>query len=114
LFSAGLNLKEAMGLVPDLADCASDAARNRILQRTIADFQDCFQSVRRCRKPVIAALHGLCIGGGLDLATACDIRFAAADAQFSIHETKMSMVADLGTLQRLSRICGRGFVRDMS
>jgi enoyl-CoA hydratase len=114
VFSAGLNLKEAMGLIPDLADCASDAARNRILQRTIADFQDCFQSIRRCRKPTIAAVHGLCIGGGLDLATACDIRFCSSDASFSIHETKMAMVADLGTLQRLSRICGRGFVREMA
>jgi enoyl-CoA hydratase len=114
VFSAGLNLKEAMGLIPDLADCASDAARNRILQRTIADFQDCFQAIRRSRKPTIAAVHGLCIGGGLDLATACDIRLCASDAAFSIHETKMAMVADLGTLQRLSRICGRGFVREMA
>jgi enoyl-CoA hydratase len=114
VFSSGLNLESAMGLVPDLASCASEAARNAILQRTIVDFQQCFTAVRRCPKPVIAAIHGLCIGGGLDLATACDIRLCAADATFSIHETKMAMVADLGTLQRLSRICGRGFVREMA
>jgi len=114
VFSSGLNLKEAMGLIPDLASCASDAARNRILHRTITEFQECFSQVRRCPKPVIAAVHGLCLGGGLDLATACDIRLATADAMFGIQETKMAMVADLGTLQRMSRICGRGFVREMA
>jgi enoyl-CoA hydratase len=113
-FSSGLNLKEAKGLIPDLASCASDAARNRILRRTITEFQDCFSQVRRCAKPVIAAVHGLCLGGGLDLATACDIRMATADAIFGIQEPKMAMVADLGTLQRVSRICGRGFVREMA
>lgn len=113
-FSSGLDLKQATGLVPDLASCASTAARNRILHHTIQDFQDCFSQVRRCRKPTIASVHGLCLGGGLDLATACDIRLASADAVFGIQETKMAMVADLGTLQRISRICGRGFVREMA
>lgn len=114
VFSMGLNLKEAMGLIPDLASSASDAARNLALYRIIRDFQDCLSEVRRCPKPVVAAVHGMCLGGGLDLATACDIRLASADALFSIQETKMAMVADLGTLQRIGRLCGRGFVREMA
>jgi len=113
IFSSGLNLKEAMGLIPERRADLSDAARNRVLYRTIVDFQDCFNQVRRCRKPTIAAVHGMCIGGGLDLATACDIRLCAADAMFAVHETKMAMVADLGTLQRLTRIVGPGAAREM-
>jgi len=100
--------------IPDLASCASDAARNLALYRIIRDFQSCLSEVRRCPKPVVAAVNGMCLGGGLDLATACDIRLASADALFSIQETKMAMVADLGTLQRIGRICGRGFVREMA
>ena len=114
VFSTGLDLKEAMGLIPELSSTTSTAARNRALYRVIRDFQSCFVEVRRCTKPVVAAVHGMCLGGGLDLATACDIRLASADALFSIQETKMAMVADLGTLQRIGRICGRGFVREMA
>jgi len=57
-----------------------------------------------CRKPVIAAVHGACIGGGVDLITACDIRLASQDAYFSVREAKIGMVADLGTLQRIGRV----------
>lgn len=56
----------------------------------------------------------MCLGGGLDLATACDIRLCSADASFAVHETKVAMVADLGTLQRLGRIVGRGIAREMA
>ncbi|HYI12104.1 MAG TPA: crotonase/enoyl-CoA hydratase family protein [Thermoanaerobaculia bacterium] len=114
VFSVGLDLKEAMGLIPDLDATASTAARNRALYRIIRDFQSCFTAVRRCPKPVVVAIHGMCLGGGLDLATACDIRLASADALLAIQETKMAMVADLGTLQRIGRICGRGFIREMA
>jgi enoyl-CoA hydratase len=59
-------------------------------------------SVADCPKPVIAAVHGYCIGGGVDLISACDLRVASADMIFSVRETGMAMVADLGTLGRLS------------
>jgi len=55
---------------------------------------------------VIVAIHGFCIGGGVDLSCACDIRLASRDAVFSIRETRMAMVADLGTLQRMPYIIG--------
>jgi len=64
-------------------------------------------------KPVIAAVHGYCIGGGIDLITACDIRLAAADAVLSVRETKIAIVADVGTLQRLPGIVGEGHVAEL-
>jgi enoyl-CoA hydratase len=63
---------------------------------------------------VIAAVHGWCIGGGVDLISACDIRMASADAVFSVRETKIAIVADLGTLQRLPGIVGRGHVNELA
>ena len=71
-------------------------------------------SVAECPKPVIAAIHGYCIGGGVDLASACDIRVASADAVFSVRETKVAIVADLGSLQRLPRIIGKGHVAELA
>jgi enoyl-CoA hydratase len=63
---------------------------------------------------VIAAVHGRCIGGGIDLISACDIRLCSADAQFSVRETKIAIVADLGTLQRLPALVGQGHARELA
>ena len=71
-------------------------------------------SVADCPKPVVAAVHGYCIGGGVDLITACDVRLASADAVFSVRETKVAIVADLGSLQRLPRIIGAGHVAELA
>jgi enoyl-CoA hydratase len=78
----------------------------RRYQRTASCFAD-------TNKPVIAAVHGACIGGAMDLITACDLRVATADAVFSVRETRIAMVADVGTLQRLTRIVGDGAARDL-
>jgi enoyl-CoA hydratase len=63
---------------------------------------------------VIAAIHSHCIGGGIDLITACDIRIASRDAVFSIRETRMGIIADLGTLQRLPPIIGQGWFNELA
>eukprot|EP00041_Stephanoeca_diplocostata_P017448 m.351630 g.351630 ORF g.351630 m.351630 type:complete len:185 (-) comp20702_c0_seq18:121-675(-) len=68
--------------------------------------QDAFSAIEKCTKPTIAAIHGHCIGAGIDLASACDIRHASACAKFSIKEVDVGMAADLGTLQRMPKICG--------
>ncbi|MDQ5911203.1 MAG: hypothetical protein QG599_3300 [Pseudomonadota bacterium] len=112
VFSAGLNLNEAMDLLP--SSDMSEIRRRQRLGEIIRDFQDCFTQVQRCRQPVIAAVQGWCLGGGLDLATACDIRLGSADAQFAIHETRMAMVADLGTLQRITALVGKGMARELA
>ena len=67
-----------------------------------------------CRKPVIAAIDGWCIGGGLDLAAACDIRICSAQAKFSLREIRLAIVADIGSLQRLPPIIGQGHTRQLA
>lgn len=84
------------------------------LHDAILELQGAFDAVERCRKPVIAAVSGWCIGGGLDLAAACDVRLASADARFSLREVKLAIVADLGSLQRLPRIIGEGATRELA
>lgn len=70
----------------------------------VLKLQDSFTAIERARFPVIAAIHGACIGGGIDLITACDIRLASADATFGIEEINIGMAADVGTLQRLPKL----------
>jgi enoyl-CoA hydratase len=77
----------------------------RAYQRTCSGFAD-------TNKPVIAAVHGACIGAGMDLITACDIRLASVEATFSVRETRIAMVADVGSLQRLPRVIGDGAARE--
>jgi enoyl-CoA hydratase/carnithine racemase len=110
-FTVGLDLKAMSGGIIEGGNGAG--ARKRLLD-FILKIQRTVTSVARCEKPVIAVAHGWCIGGGIDLLTACDIRIAAADVTFSIRETKMAMVADVGTLQRLPGIIGRGQVAELA
>lgn len=114
-FTAGLDLEAAApDLRPDPEAARSPVTANQKLYRLIRGWQRAVAAPERCRVPVIAAVHGHCIGGGVDLATACDVRLAAADATFSIHETKIAIVADLGTLQRIGAIVGKGMAREMA
>ncbi|HTX63254.1 MAG TPA: enoyl-CoA hydratase-related protein, partial [Acidimicrobiales bacterium] len=114
-FSVGLDLK-AMGtlLVEPGGDGTSRAARAASARRSVLRMQAAISSVADCPKPVIAAVHGYCIGGGMDLVTACDVRLAATGAIFGIRETRMAIVADLGTLQRLPRIVAAGHVAELA
>jgi enoyl-CoA hydratase/carnithine racemase len=120
LFTAGLDLKSAGGLLTgDGAKSAdgrepSEATRNLKTYKTVRRLQDCFTALQVCRKPVIAAVHGKCIGGGLDLITAADVRLCTADAEFSIFETRIAITADVGTLQRITPIVGKGIAREMA
>ena len=91
----------------------SDVAKRLNTYKQIKLMQHTFSSIADNVKPVIAAIHGHCIGAGVDLATACDIRLAAADAVFSVRETKIAMVADVGTLQRLPMIIDPGKVAEL-
>jgi enoyl-CoA hydratase len=112
-FSFGLDLRAAMTeLGPHLA--GGMAAGRMELFGIIKRLQGSFDVISTCPVPVVAAIHGPCIGGGLDLVTACDIRLASRDAMFSLRETRIGIVADLGSLQRLPRICGQGVVREMA
>ena len=100
-FTVGIDLEMLAGLVP-AGD--SEAARRMGLMKKIKELQQTFTSLAECPQPVIAAVHGYCLGAGIDLTTACDIRWASSDAIFSVRETRMGIVADVGTMQRLPRL----------
>ena len=93
---------------------SSRAVANLAQLEVTRGFQAAISSVADCPVPVIAAIHGHCLGGGIDLATACDMRLAAADATFSIRETRIGIVADVGTLQRLPAIVSAGHVAKLA
>lgn len=111
-FSAGLDLNYAAA---ELAPHEGDPARARLrLRRKIQGFQHSFSAIERCRVPVIAVVQGGCIGGGVDLIAACDMRVGSADCFFSVQEINLGMVADVGTLQRLPHLLPHGIVRELA
>lgn len=112
-FCAGIDLAMLGSIQQRIAH--PDGARSReALRRLILDLQDCLSAIERCRKPVLAAIQGACVGGALDLVTCCDMRYATPDAVFSIKEIDLAMVADVGTLQRLPRLIGQGIARELA
>ena len=82
--------------------------------KVIKELQDCISAVEVCKKPVIAIVHGYCIGAGVDLITACDVRYVVKDAQVSVREIAIGMAADVGSLQRLPKVVGNSsWVREL-
>ena len=113
-FTYGLDLTAAMAELGPLV-AGENLARGRTeLLRLIGAWQEAGNSIAACRKPVIAAIHGWCIGGGIDVAAACDLRLCSREARFSLREVKVAIVPDLGALQRLPRIVGEGAARDLA
>ncbi|WCL54885.1 crotonase/enoyl-CoA hydratase family protein [Gimibacter soli] len=111
-FTAGLDLMDTANV---MGDTSGDPARARDrLRRRIHWLQDAMSVVERCRVPVIAAVHGACIGGGIDLIAAADIRIATTDSWFAIKEVDVGIVADLGTLQRARHVLSDGLVRELA
>jgi len=113
-FSYGLDLKEAFAEHGTTLSGGGLAKPRSELRALIQSFQQAFTAIARCPVPVIAAVHGWCIGGGLDLISACDIRLCTRDAKFSLRETKIAIVADVGSLQRLPAIIGKGNMRELA
>jgi enoyl-CoA hydratase len=108
-FCAGLDLKEfaAVGL-------KGSAKASLEFPEKLRSLFDCCDGIETCPKPVIAAINGMCIGGGLDIISACDIRLCSDDASFSLREAAIGLVADMGVLQRLPHVIGQGFTREMA
>lgn len=113
VFTAGIDLQMMMGLSPQIQN-ECDGRTREALRRVILDLQETLTSLERCRKPVLAAIHGGCIGGGIDLITCADMRYCSTDAYFSIREIDIGMTADVGTLQRLPKLVGEGIVRELA
>jgi enoyl-CoA hydratase len=110
-FTAGLDLQYAASQFPPATD-PGRASESRL--RHIVWLQEAFSAAEAARPPVICAVHGGCIGAGVDLATACDIRIASADAFFQVAEVDVAITADLGTLQRLTHLIPEGVVRELA
>ena len=117
-FSVGLDLVAMAGIAsaPDSADGSrpSTATRAWHARKQIARMQASITAVADCPLPVIAAVQGYCIGGGVDLIAACDIRLASSDALFSVREAKIAIVADVGSLQRLPAIISKGNLAELA
>lgn len=114
VFSYGLDLPAAFAeWGPALSGTGLAASRTE-LWHMVHELQAAITAVARCPAPVIAAVHGWCVGGGVDLISACDLRICTADARFSVRETKVAMVADLGSLQRLPLVIGDAATRELA
>ncbi|KAH9256973.1 hypothetical protein BASA81_004794 [Batrachochytrium salamandrivorans] len=111
-FTVGLDITDA-GILTLAADAPDAARRAYTIRRELMDLQETFTAMERCPQPVIACVHNACIGGGIDLMTAADIRMCTQDAFFSIKEVDIALAADVGTLQRIERCVGSAsLVRD--
>ncbi|MDQ3393803.1 MAG: crotonase/enoyl-CoA hydratase family protein [Bacteroidota bacterium] len=111
-FCSGIDLSMLEQIMFQETSCEG-RHKEKLLQK-ILKLQDAVTQIEKCRKPVIAAIHGACVGAGLDIAAACDMRYASNEAFFSIKEIDMGMVADLGSLQRLSKILSEGLLRELA
>ena len=113
-FTVGLDLKEFGGGFVEPDGASSKAAASAANYGAVRAMQESVTSIANLAVPVLAAVHGYCIGGGVDLISACDIRLCAGNAVFSVRETKVAIVADLGTLQRLPHIVSAGHVAELA
>lgn len=109
-FCAGLDL--SVFQMPVVAT-SSVSERERFRQLAF-QFQDAINAIERCRIPIIAAIHGACVGAGLDLVAACDFRFCVDSTSFCIQEINLGIMADLGSLQRLPKVMPEGVVRQLA
>ncbi|XP_014017810.2 delta(3,5)-Delta(2,4)-dienoyl-CoA isomerase, mitochondrial [Salmo salar] len=114
VFTAGIDLMDMASEV--LQPEGDDMARTSWnMRRIIAKYQETFSIIERCPKPVVVAVQGACVGGGVDLITACDIRLCTQDAWFQVKEVDIGLAADVGTLQRLPKVIGsRSLVNELA
>ncbi len=112
--SAGIDLMGMATMIPTMKNWDMSAKGKVRLFHDVFPLQDSMTCVEKCSKPVICCFHGFCIGAALDLGSACDIRLAAEDAKISLREAAVSIIADVGVLQRLPHIVGQGITREMA
>lgn len=112
-FCAGMDL--AVFTSADRPAAKLEGAHARGASRShILELQETFNCLEQARMPVLAAIQGACVGGGVDLVSACDVRYATEDAFFCIQEINIGLTADVGTLQRLPHLLPSGLVRELA
>lgn len=112
-FSTGLEISEFADTYKDIL-LGDTAEKRKKLLEVITAMQNAIKSIYYSNKPSIACVHKHCIGGGLDLISACDIRYCSKDAVFSLREAKVAIVADMGSLNLLPSIIGQGYTRELA
>lgn len=114
IFTAGLDIKDGSQSI--LSKGAKDIGRKALaIRKSIFRAQEAFSIIEKCPQPVIAAVHSGCVGGGVDLIAACDIRYCSEDSWYTIKEVDVGLAADVGTLQRLPKIVGNdSLVRELA
>ncbi len=113
-FSSGIDLSILMKMNQINEDETCKGRVGERLKKFVLGLQDAISAPEKCSKPVIAAIQGACVGGGVDLATACDMRYATEDATFCVKEVDLGIIADIGTLQRLPKIIGFGLANELA
>lgn len=112
-FCAGIDLQLLMDM-QRFQGMNCEGRKREALRKFILKLQSCINAIEACRKPVLAAIHRGCIGGAVDIVSACDMRYCTQDAYFTIKEVDMGLVADLGTLQRLPKLLPMGLVSELA
>lgn len=112
-FCAGIDL-QLLGSIQKHVRNDGPATASEKIRQLILKLQKPINEIENCRKPVLAAIQGGCIGAGLDIVAACDMRYCTQESFFTIKEIDMAMVADLGSLQRLPKILSQGILREMA
>ncbi|KAG7158833.1 Delta(3 5)-Delta(2 4)-dienoyl-CoA isomerase-like [Homarus americanus] len=115
MFTSGIDLSD-LAMLAGIVMSDDDLARKcRAMRKVITTYQESFTSLEKCSKPIIAAVHNACVGGGIDLICSADIRYCSSDAWFQVKEVDVGLAADVGTLQRLPKIIGNeSLVRELS
>lgn len=115
-FSSGLDINAFLtdGGSDVQPDVKTQRVRGESFYQNVKRMQGTFSVLEQCRVPVLVAIQGGCIGGGIDFVTACDIRYATADAFFTVYEVNIGMTADVGTFPRLVKLIPEGFVRELA
>jgi enoyl-CoA hydratase len=111
-FSSGADINFLMHVMESAKDCPHD--KTEYLRAEIVNMQKSFSAIVDCSAPTIVAIHGVCIGGAIDLISACDIRLASSRSYFSIMETQLGIPADMGTLQRMHFNLPEGRLRELA
>ena len=113
-FCSGMDIGVFADLGASAASAGDVSVQNEAFRQFVLVLQDRFSALQKARMPVIAAVQGGCIGGAVDLVTACDMRFCTSDAFFVIQEINIGMMADVGTFPRLCHLLPDGIVRELA